>query len=361
MSYELGKYADNCVSDLEVLQESCKNEFSRIDSLLDLQSSDFPSDIKPIDIAFPIIYGTIGSFISTSEDINKFLSQIHNQASSKEPKTFLGKIFHHFDDRIDQVLKDGEKIYVKRDGISKPDINSHRVMFGHDPFSLFHGDNPFDILIQQHGVLKGILRVFQHLVGDTFSKQGLPIPFHSYFDFYKDGKLSNRLLEFAKNCARDANESGKEINHGQAFNQLFTIKASDIISTGLTWTLCLIHNKLRGFQDPVQKSQTKIIGFSSQLFSKIIIGYCRTGVPMISWPTLSALLKQIFTFFRANYSDIKRLEEITDQLVSKNRELERTVFEVGKDLKSYSKPEDYILELDRNYRSFTKLANAFED
>lgn len=361
MNTELQVVCKSSISDLDLLENNCVDQFDRIDELLLQGSSDFESGIEPVDIAFPMIYGAAGAFISSSEKLKKFLDDIHAQASKENPKSFLGKIFNHYDHRIDMADKNGQLMFIKRDGM-RPEVGSHRLMYGHDPFSFFNGDNPFKILTDQYGILKGVVKVFQHLSADTFSKQGLPIPFHSYFDFYKDGKLSNHLWQFAKKCSNGVKKAdGSPLRHTEAFDQLFTIKASDIMTTGLTWVLCLIHNRIRGFEDPVFKSQTQIIGLSSQFFSKVIIGYMKTGAPYISWPTLTLLLKQIYTFARANWADIKRLEKITDQLLEKNRALEAEILGTGTGLQSYETPGEYIQELEDQYTNFDQLTAVFEE
>ena len=344
--------SDLCISsldDLNKLESQCEVEISILNDLLKKNTSEYPSKIDPIDIALPILYGTLGGFLASSEKLNEYLNKIHDVYAKQDG--ILGKVLGHEGDNIDMI----NGSFLNRNG-DQAGVLFHRLLRGHDPFSIGHGDNPFSVLMKQHGAFRGIVKVFQHLVCDTFSKQGLPVPFHSYFDFFDDkGNLSNKLITWTKKIADD---SGTDIR--TTFKNLFTIQASDVISTGLTWTLCSIHIKMRKMEDPVMIAQTKIIGYSAQFFSRSIIMSVKTGVPALSWPTLALLLKEIAAFYIANWKEIHKLEKITKELVKTNNSLENSVFETRKDLPTYNNSAGYIEEFNNADKNINKLIDSFE-
>jgi len=288
----------------------------------------------------PVLYGVTGAAISSSEAVKEFLDKIHKISSTGGNtddvfKTIIRLLMGHKGDIIDKV--DGE--FVNRIGSSGIQFGAHRLMWGHDIFST-GPDNPFTLLIGQEGsIVKGISQVFRHLVADTFSKQGLPIPFHSYFDYKKGGgKLGNRLWDIASDNANGTNVT-------QAFGNLFTIKAADIGATGLTGALCMAHNSIMNQADETSAAQVRAIAYSSQLFGKATIGVLKTGVPFISWPTVVMTVKSIYSLYRLSYEDIAVLERATERICIENVNLEADVFASGHDLVSHADGSGYRNEL----------------
>jgi hypothetical protein len=287
--------------------------------------------------------------ISTNDEFREYCDSVHQDASKNKSATFLGSRFSHKGDNIDLSPGiDGVKKFIDRHG-DQCGPSFHRVMFGHDPFSL-HGDNPFVILTEQHGFAKGTLKTVRHLLGDTFSKQGLPIPFHSYFDVGSDSDLGNLFAAWSIEASK-----GTSLSHNEAFGQLFSLRAQDITGTIATAFFAKAYFKLFGIEDPIRQCQFKLIAYSTTFVSASIRFYMKTGVPGINWPCILLLLKELWMFFRLNYRDIKNLEQRTGLLVERNKDLEIKVYEGGLALPSLSTAEDYFCELRRGEANLRRL------
>ena len=314
-----------------------------------------PPSNDPRNFVLPVIYGATGAAISASGTVKEFLNKIHTVASTdKAPKdAFEGIIkllMGHKDDAIDTINGD----FLDRSGKINKWKGVHRLLWGHDIFST-GPDNPFVLMIKQKGnVIGGIAQTFRHLLADTFSNQGLPIPFHSFFDYTDDaGKLGNRLLDIAKS----ATNGGDATEIVKAFGNLFTIKAADIGATGLTWALCSAHNRVMAKDDEAAATQVKAIAYATQFFGKAAIGVVNTGVPFISWPTAVMTIKEIYSLYRLNYKDIAALERVTNQICIENAKLEARVFAMGRNLVSHAAASGYAGEL----ASFDSRMHSLED
>ena len=77
----------------------------------------------------------------------------------------------------------------------------HRLLFGHDVLATGKGlipFNPFTLMFEQQG-LAGVLQAARHLIADTMSKQGLPVPGSSFFDIDReDGNPWNKIIDWAQ-------------------------------------------------------------------------------------------------------------------------------------------------------------------
>jgi hypothetical protein len=313
-----------------------------------------PPSNDPLNFILPVLYGAAGAAISASEDVKDFLNKIHTIASSKDGskstiKRIIRFLMGHQGDNIDQI----NNTFINRAGKNAL-FGVHRLMWGHDIFSI-GPDNPFALMIRQEGsVFRGIAQVFRHLTADTFSNQGLPIPFHSYFDYVNEGgALGNRLLDIA-----EANSNGAPI--GQAFGNLFTIKAADVGATGLTLALCAVHNRVMNRHDEAAAVQVKAIAYATQFFGKAAIGVVKTGVPFISWPTAVATVKEIYSLYRLSYKEIAALENVTKQISIENAELEATVFASGAAIVSHADASGYMGELSDFESRVLSLEQSFE-
>lgn len=335
-----------------------------------------PPANHPANFVLPVLYGGLSASIASSDAVNKFLEEIHDMASKKtKPKTVIEKIvrflFGHSGDNIDQFDPgDGDIRFINRmksvrdDGSlawggQNAECMAHRIFWGHDIFSI-SGDNPFTLLCSQYGLVKGIAQVFRHLLGDTFSRAGLPLPFHSFFDYVNDKeRMANKLLDFAKSTASDA--SG-DLSGYDAFNQMFTIRAADVGTTALTSAVCGVHNMIMNRGDEAAATQVRAIAYSTQFFGKAAIGAVKTGgVPFISWPTAIMATKEIFNLYRVNYREIAALERVTAALGSKTEEMEAIVFASGASLVSYPDAFGYIRELRKIEARMNAMIDFFEE
>lgn len=206
-----------------------------IDGLSAERIESIPSELNITDYVCPIIFGVCGGLVSTSPMLRGRLDKIHTHAAQPKPKTAMGKILAHRGDHTGKA-KVGEELYqfVKRDGSRVGAQGIHRLFYGHDPFSI-GADNPFIVLSNQYGLVRGIVQALRHLLADTFSKQGLPIPFHSFLDYSNSGNLDNWLGTWASQL-----KGNSGMNQMEAFGHIGTIRMQDFMSQGLTWALCKI-------------------------------------------------------------------------------------------------------------------------
>lgn len=350
---------DASIRQLEELYRRCGAEMARANEVLQAIGQVRVASNHPLNVVLPLLYGAAACLISTNEQVNKFLHDIHDKHANNDG--IIGTLLGHKGDRIDKaLLPDGSVEYINRAGTTDIPFGMHRLFYGHDPFSV-SGDNPFLVLMKQHGVLKGVLQVFKHLVADTFSKQGLPIPFHSFFDYPRPGgsggPVGNLLYDYAQSAA-----NGSSVNAVTAFGHMFTVKAADIGTTGLNAALCAAHNRLMNRDDRAAASQVRLIAYSTQFFGKAAIGALQTGgVPFVSWPTAMAVIKELFVFANVNLSELRELERITERLAADNLALERQVVVTGSGIASHAKAAEYINEQRRFDKNMVGITSFFEE
>lgn len=358
----LHKY-NNILMDLEnvsSVSDQMKMEIMNIN----IDDITIESDIDIYNFIFASVFGILGATISSSEAIEKFTDKIHDISSGKnvqnpnQVQTLLGNLLRHNGDNIDvAVLTDGNKSFLNRGGNPSGPF-MHRLLRGHDPLSI-QGDNPFQLLCSQYGFTKGVTQVLRHLIADTFSKEGLPIPGHSNFDFKRsDGSLSNYFIEISKNLAKQSpNADMRSVYEG-----IFTIKAKDIASQGLVWALCKAYFLFRGIDDSTRQRQIKIISYGMNFFTHAGIGMARQGgIPYIHWPALVMLSKEFASIYLDSYKEIRELENKTISLVSSNDKLEAKVFATGKNIKTINSADDYFDNLNKEISAFDDLTNFFEE
>jgi len=324
--------------DLIICLENAKN----IDYNLIGKTSD---DISVPDISVMVIFGLIGAVITNNEALKNFLDNIHSDASLPKSKTIAGKILHHKGDIIDKVDRRGSESFT-------PFL--HRLFGGHDILS-FKGDNPIVLLTKQYGIIGGIINTIRHLVADTFSKQGMVLPGSSFLDFSKDGKLTNHIAEWSKQASH-----GTKLTPAEAYSELFSIKMQDIGATTVTIILSHLYIKIAKIESKVARSQLKIIALLTNITVSAIWGAIKHGgIPKISIPSVTALIKEVVTFFVVNYRELKELENKTSMLIQKGDILQSEVYATGKDLYTYDNPMDYIYELQRGQENFDRMTDIF--
>lgn len=126
------------------------------------------SNLDGWDYCFSIAIGLLSPFISTNEELQDYLKEIHNAASEATGdydflQKLLGMLLHHKGDPIDQI----NRKFIKRDK-NNAYVLFHRLLWGHDIFSI-KDDNPFYLMVKKQG-LSGIIQAVQHLLADTTSK-----------------------------------------------------------------------------------------------------------------------------------------------------------------------------------------------
>lgn len=350
---------ESSLKQLDRLQGEFINASIDLENIININVDKTPSDLDVSDYLFACVFGILGAVLSTQKSIDEFCKQIHqhaageNKSKSNKIQKFFGELLHHQGDKIDKI----EGSYINRFGGRTNKFGFHRLFWGHDPVSLGK-DNPFYLMVKGNDLLSGAVKVFRHLIGDTFSSQGLPIPGHSFFDSMgADGKPTNLLLEVSEKLANN-----NMVDAQKYFSHMFTIRAEDIAGQGFVWATAKAYFFARGIDDPTRMSQYKIISYGVNFLSHATVGAIRQGgVPYISWPALTALIKEVAYLFIHSYKELKQLERITDEIIADNIEIEKQVFATGADIKSYNDSNEYIMELQSQDKIFNSLISFFEE
>ena len=277
------------------------------------------SSLDAADYCFTLFFGIVGALISTNGKLEAYLADIHKVASGSDGdydgfQVMMGKLFHHQGDAIDKM--------VKRDG-SVTDIRFHRLLWGHDIFSRGE-DNPFSLMINQKGSkLGGILQALRHLIADTMSKQGLPAPGTSLFDYTNgQGKTTNYIIDILNNLsiqAFDNKAMAREI-----YSHLFTIRMQDLTGGILARSLTEVYFRIRKIDDELRKSQMTFMVYAINFFMEAVVGSVRQkGIPYINIPVGTAMLT---SFARYCALDADR----TRKLTNRTKELTEITLEITK-------------------------------
>ena len=277
-----------------------------------------PSNLDAGDYIFSLTLGILGTLLDTSDQLTAFLNEVHQMASSGSVQAdnpvqwCLAKALHHQGDWMDQVPTDqlnrkGRPIsaFVTRAaresggvwstgsvGLSGP----HRIFWGHDLFSV-RGDNPFSLCIREYGALRGILQAVRHLVADTCSHQGLPLPFSSCFDYIEVAgdasgeaveKMRSHLLDFCQRYSQECLGKRQAPFNNEVFNHLFSVHLQDALSTGLVAAGTAAYCGARNITDETRRVQMRVIGYMAAAFGSALLGAAaHGGVPSINAPRSS--------------------------------------------------------------------------
>lgn len=244
------------------------------------------SDLDAIDLCFAITVGLLGTVLTTSENIEAWFADVHDAASGKRGEYsfvqgMLGDAFYHKGDWLDVYADSGG--FVARDG-EKAYVMFHRLLFGHDVLAKGEGlmpYNPFKIMFEQKGMW-GILQAMRHLIADTMSKQGLPLPGSSWFDYTNDkGRPWNRMIDWVYQLSTEV--CGNKAMSQEIYSHLLTVRMQDILSGGLCIVLPKAYEAARGIDDPVRKAQLELLAVSVAFFGQAAVGSIRQkGVPYIN-------------------------------------------------------------------------------
>lgn len=326
---------------LVMYEEECEKYRNEINLIYTEYANIISADIDPGltggDYAFAIMVGVAGAVITNSKNVQKILDEIHQIASNpkKENDSFFYRVIKtllgHYQTNIDSmpVGAEGKRIYRTRyDGASGS--GPHRIFWGHDILS-FRDDNPFALMIKQTGsVTKGILEALKHLTADTFSKQGLPIPTSSWWDYsYDDGKkVGNKLVDF---CNQLYDESTYDINktgvNNEIFNHMFSIHIQDVTAQALGKVLCKRYMKYRHINDSVVEHQFLLISYAVMFYLNSFLGFARTGIFYINWSAGICMIKEFILMYTTSWCDVKKLEKMTAKAVECSDVVEKMVRE----------------------------------
>jgi len=346
-------YMSRLDSDIRALEEKIHQSAGQVG----ITQTDIDSQYKTIafdtyDLGFCVIIGCLGGMFNTSEEVKSYLSKIHDDASDKSPKTLIGKLLHHKHDPID--IPEGSNRFIMRNSEAGVAPGFHRLRWGHDILSI-DNDNPFELMIEKHGILKGILSTSQHLIADLFSKNGMPLPGSSFADFIDlDGDGKNWFQEFSRQAAK-----GTNVNMITAYQDLFTVNAQDLSTYGTIKALHLTYVKSRGIDDAVRNKQILLLSYFFAFYTAVGKNYASKGIPYVNWPILGGMILTFCSFIIKSYAAIKELEEITQSLQAKNESLRQEIFQYGETLKTHDDAIKYIEELNNTERGYHRFNNRF--
>ncbi len=252
-----------------------------------------PSDLDGLDMAWCLLVAIVSTFVSTSDDFAKWCEGVHDAASEKSGsfdavQRILGKTLHHKGDWMDNFkARDGQNAYAL----------FHRLLGGHDIFATGRSltpHNPFVMMIEQEGsICGGVLQAARHLVADTFSKQGLPLPFSSYFDIAtEDGRPWNIIIDIVQELSTET--IGNKQQTEAIYSHLFTLRAQDFAGGGAALVLTSAYIKARGVEDKIRVIQIRLVAYSLSFFAQVAMGATRQkGVPYINYPVGAAMAKEL--------------------------------------------------------------------
>lgn len=274
---------------------------TQLESIKDYNQFFETEELEFHDIMFAILIGLVGTFITTNEKLKEFLRLFHDTPKTADNPTDLQKAAHNILKHPGQSMDTQDGKFINRDGGNVP-FGFHRLFYGHDILS-WKGDNPFSLLISQFGFLEGIKKAFLHLIADTCSKQGLPVPGHSLFDIKSGDGVSNVFYE-----------ASKAINPGKiqaVYQNLFTVNARDILGGSATVLLSDVYLGVCNYKNVKSKSIFKMIVHITNFVITAIIGAIKQGgTPKINFIALFNFMCPLASFIGVKFKEgkIKRIE-----------------------------------------------------
>ncbi len=351
----------NSINKLDSISLQCKSEMESWGYIDTSAIEKSPSSLDTWDYCFSIAIGMAGAKITTSEQLEVYLNDIHHAASGangdyKKLQSFLGTLLHHQGDAIDKLST--EKHFINR-AYQSADIGYHRLLWGHDVLN-FSANNPFKLMFDQQGV-SGILQAIRHLIADTTSKQGLPLPGSSYLDYENEnGNISNYLINVAKKLSMES--VGNKRNAQAIYSHMFTVRAQDIMGGGAISGFATMYFKIRGIDDTIRKVQFRLIAYSVAFFGEALLGAVKqNGIPYINIPLAKVMFKNLIQLYYYSIKETHQLHDKTFELIAKSDEIEILVDETGEGLISYNNPGDYFNELSQGQSNVDSLIEAFEE
>jgi len=337
---------------LKVFERKIIETSEEIDELID-KTEEIKSVKVGVDFTIACLIGFLGIFISNNRSLDIFLRCVHDGPEkyiSKDHLLYptlkkLNLFFKHKGDFID--IPEGSDGFISRMGEKVP-IHAHRIRWGHDIFSLKE-DNPFVLSTKQYGKLKGIFKALKHLTADTFSTQGLPIPFHSFLD-YKDGnKLEDWINEIAK---QSINVTDNKFSF--VLKKMFSVNAQDLLATGFVVGASNLYIKFKPIDYPLLQNSFKLTSYTVTFLGSFAYGVLRYNVPFINWSLMPPMLKEIIKAFMLKKEVDKRINDRMQLIISNIEEIEKENQRL-RNLVQFNGIKDEISKLDREFNFFSNL------
>lgn len=272
------------------------------------------SNLDGWDYCYAVAIGLAGVLISTHEELGHYLDQIHKAASGASGEydrfqTFLGNILHHKGDHID-VMGD---TFINRDKQNAYGL-FHRLLWGHDILDAGE-DNPIKLMYEQDG-LRGILQAVRHLLADTTSKQGLPLPGSSFLDVHDvNGKRSNYLIKIAQTLSDET--YGSKAKAHEIYAHMTTIRAQDVTAGVVVKSMAELYFLMRGVDDKIRRAQIRLIGYTVNFLGEAIVGSIRQqGIPYINLPLAGMMVTSFTNLWHLDSKEIRDLQRETNRLTA---------------------------------------------
>lgn len=315
--YKRSEYKYYRLSNLAISYE-LKDLITQLESIKDIDSYFENEKLEFQDILVAMVIGSVGSLITTNEHLQEFLKLFHDKPETGQSESFIQKQGRRFLSHPLQEMDTHEGQFLKRSGEDGVPFGFHRLFRGHDILS-WQGDNPFQLLIGQFGFAEGIKKAILHLVADTCSTQGLPVPLHSIFDVQNGNELDNMLHKWSIALSKETKQKAVSV-----FNNMFTIHASDMLGGGTTIALQNAYLSICKFETKKAKDIFKIIVQVCNFIVTGIIGYIQTGIPRINYIALYNLVTPTASLIGISIKNgkVKKMEKkynFNRDLISTNR------------------------------------------
>lgn len=280
-----------------------------------------PSDMRRLDVTWCLMTAVVTTFITTNEGFAKWCEGVHDAASDNSGEfdliqKALGLLFHHKGDLMDKMIsRESDSTYIA----------FHRLLWGHDILARGKGlddvsFNPIRMMMQQEksersgSALLGAVQAMRHLLADTFSKQGLPLPGSSFLDYENsEGKAWNHIIDIVQELSMET--TGNKVKAEELYRHLFTIRAQDCAGGGLAFALVNAYVFVNKIEDEIRISQIKFVSYSMSFFAQAIVGSARqNGVPYINYPLAAAMVKELACLFYRSNKRTYQLGKETERL-----------------------------------------------
>lgn len=317
------------------------------------------SSLDAWDYCHAIAVGLAGVFISTNEAFAKYLDEIHKAASGNSGEydrfqTFLGKLLHHEGDHIDMV----ERPFKNRNGGIAYCL-FHRLLWGHDILSIGE-DNPFALMYNQKG-FTGILQAVRHLLADTASKQGLPLPGSSFLDVVDE---SNKTSYYLIKVAQQLPEETTELKTGaqEIYSHMMTIRAQDVATGVVVKAMSELYFLIRRVDDEIRRTEIRLIAYAINFFGEAVVGCIRqNGVPYINIPLAGAKGVFFAQFYYYNEKEKKQLAETTEEIHDRTNAIEARLHNPVLVLDAHDNADALIQAADTAAANIEELLDFFSE
>lgn len=348
-SFEI-KQLEKSIDNLSIVAQ---DELANIRSVDENIIDNVPSSMDIWDFCFSVAVGYLALTITTDEQLSVYLEDIHKVSSgaSGEYDTLqsqLGKMLYHKGDHIDMI----ERPFKNRMGTNAYGA-FHRLLWGHDILST-QGDNPFALMVKQKG-LAGILQAFQHLLADTMSKQGLPLPGSSYLDFEKEnGSISNYLIKISEDLSEAS--VGNKRNGQSIYSHMFTIRAGDFAGNVTIEAISTAYFKTRGIQNDLRITQFKLISYIIAFVGHAIIGSDRQdGIPYVNISEAIEMIKNFNRLYMQSWKETKVAIKRSEDAIIESEYILAQVDETASLIKEHDTFEGYVDEIKRSQDNVNSL------